>query len=182
HRTPNDFGKRYRVAVGNHRGDTKVAGRFAMVDDPSGHDRWARLRFAIVGPLLAAPPQRGELRRELQALAQKTWRHPISAEPVQFAFSTLERWFHQARAARRDPVGVLRRKVRRDAGDWRRLNARQRAVLATQHSAHPSWSCQLHADNLAARIAADPSLGDAPSYATVARYMKAAGLRRKKRL
>ncbi len=24
-------------------------------------DRWARLRFAIIGPVLAAPPRRGEL-------------------------------------------------------------------------------------------------------------------------
>ncbi|EKD97995.1 MAG: hypothetical protein ACD_23C00634G0001, partial [uncultured bacterium] len=24
-------------------------------NDPSGRDRWARLRFSIIGPLLAAP-------------------------------------------------------------------------------------------------------------------------------
>ena len=29
--------------------------------DPLERDRWARLRFSIVGPLLAAPPQPGEL-------------------------------------------------------------------------------------------------------------------------
>jgi hypothetical protein len=30
-----------------------------MVDrgDPADRDRWARLRFAIIGPLLAAPPR-----------------------------------------------------------------------------------------------------------------------------
>ena len=38
-------------------------------EDP---DRWARLRFAIIGPLLAAPPPMGTLRGELEALAQKT--------------------------------------------------------------------------------------------------------------
>jgi len=26
-------------------------------NDPSQRDRWARLRFSIIGPLLAAPPQ-----------------------------------------------------------------------------------------------------------------------------
>ena len=31
-------------------------------EDP---DRWARLRFAIIGPLLAAPPQWGKLRKKL---------------------------------------------------------------------------------------------------------------------
>jgi hypothetical protein len=30
--------------------------------DPVDRDRWARLRFAIIGPLLAAPPLKGELR------------------------------------------------------------------------------------------------------------------------
>lgn len=38
-------------------------------------DRWARLRFAIIAPLLAAPPPRGTLRGELEALAQKIGRH-----------------------------------------------------------------------------------------------------------
>jgi len=40
-------------------------------EDP---DRWARLRFAIIGPLLAAPPPMGTLRGELEALTQKNWR------------------------------------------------------------------------------------------------------------
>ena len=60
--------------------------------DPSFRDRWARLRFSIIGHLLAAPPAAGELHRELAALAAKTWRHPATGLPVRFAFSTLERW------------------------------------------------------------------------------------------
>jgi hypothetical protein len=32
-------------------------------------DRWARLRFAVIGPLLAAPPERGELQQALRALS-----------------------------------------------------------------------------------------------------------------
>lgn len=35
----------------------------------SGRDRWARLRFAIIGRLLAAPPARGTLRAALGRLA-----------------------------------------------------------------------------------------------------------------
>src|SRR3990170_4247053 len=79
-------------------------------------DRWARLRFAVVGPLLSAPPARGELARELGRLAEKIWRHPVSGEPVRFARSTIERWYYAARAEPKDPVGVLRRRVRKDAG------------------------------------------------------------------
>jgi len=31
------------------------------------HDRWAHLRFSVVGPLLAAPPPPGELKAALTA-------------------------------------------------------------------------------------------------------------------
>src|SRR5258708_757821 len=83
------------------------------------HDRWARLRFSIVGPLLAAPPVRGELAAELTRLAAKTWRHPVTGGPVHFGRSTIERWYLAARRDERDPVGVLRRRVRKDAGSAR---------------------------------------------------------------
>jgi len=32
------------------------------------HDLWARLRFSVIGQLLAAPPERGALQAELEAL------------------------------------------------------------------------------------------------------------------
>ena len=34
-------------------------------------ERWARLRFAVVGPLLASPPPKGKLRAELERLAER---------------------------------------------------------------------------------------------------------------
>ena len=40
--------------------------------------KWARFRFAVVGPLLAAPPRRGHLRPALEQLAAKTWMHPTT--------------------------------------------------------------------------------------------------------
>jgi putative transposase len=61
-------------------------------DDLPQRDRWARLRFAIIGPLLAAPPAAGELHDALNALAAKSWRHPFSGIEVRFAVSTIERW------------------------------------------------------------------------------------------
>jgi hypothetical protein len=57
------------------------------------HERWARLRFSIIGALLAAPPAKGELRTALQQLAAREWRHPSTGAPVRFSVSTLERWF-----------------------------------------------------------------------------------------
>lgn len=142
-----------------------------------GRDRWARLRFAIVGPVLAAPPARRALRAALGHLAAQSWRHPSTRAPVRFAFSTIERWYYAARNATRDPVGVLRPRRRKDAGQQRTLSARLQLVLQSQYQTHQRWSYQLHLDNLAVLIAADPTLGRRPSYATLRRYMTAQGLR-----
>jgi hypothetical protein len=156
-----------------------------MTHDPGpgrSHDRWAHLRFAVVGPLLAAPPPPGELKAALTALAATPWRHPITGEPTRFAFSTIERWLYQAKRERTDPVGVLRRKVRKDLGRPRALSDALTHVLRAQYQEHTSWSAQLHADNLAVRVEEDPRLGPMPSYATVRRFLRAHGLLRRRRL
>jgi hypothetical protein len=143
-----------------------------MPDDTSSrHDRWARLRFAIIGPLLAAPPRRGQLEAALRALAAQSWRHPLTEQPVGFGFSTIERWYYAARHEARDPVGVLRRQRRRDAGHASAMSLKLRELLRAQYQAHPSWSYQLHTDNLAVQVAADAALGGMPSCNTVRRYM-----------
>jgi len=145
------------------------------------HDRWAHLRFAVVGTLLAAPPKKGELHAALTALAERTWQHPTRDEPTRFARSTIERWYYQARHARLDPVARLRRRLRRDAGEQPSVGEALRAALRAQYEAHRSWSYQLHCDNLRALVAAHPALGPLPSYSTVRRYMQAQGLLRQRR-
>ena len=147
------------------------------------HERWANLRHAIIGTLLAAPPKRGELRAALEALAAKTYRHPITGEPVQFGFSTVERWLHLARkaAGHGDTVRALRRKVRKDAGTRRAVSSAVVVAIVAQHKAHPTWSYKLHADNLVARAELGELVGRAPSYTTVRRLMKERGLFRQKR-
>jgi transposase InsO family protein len=146
------------------------------------HERWANLRHSIIGALLAAPPRRGELRAAIEALADKTYRHPISGKPVRFAFSTLERWLHLARkAGHGDTVRALRRKIRKDAGTRRAVSSSLVAALVVQHKQHPTWSYQLHADNLVALAELDAALGHVPSYTTVRRLMKERGLFRQKR-
>ena len=145
------------------------------------HERWARLRFAVVGPLLASPPPAGGLRAELERLSHQSWEHPSGRGPVRFALSTIERWYYQARAAHADPVKALRRRTRTDAGRVRSMSAALIEALRAQHRAHPSWSAQLHYDNLHARVEADPALGPMPSYATLTRVMRSLGLVRKRR-
>ena len=145
----------------------------STVVDPLKRDRWARLRFSIIGPLLAAPPAAGELRTALASIAAKAWRHPTTGLDVRFGASTLERWYYAARRAV-DPVAVLKNRLRADIGRFPSLSPAAIAHLATQYREHPGWSMQLHFDNLRAALAgSDASLA---SYPTVRRYLKAQGM------
>lgn len=146
-------------------------------DDLPQRDRWARLRFAIIGPLLAAPPPPGELRAALKALAAKTWRHPFTGLQIRFGVSTLERWFYAARNAA-DPVQALRNQVRRDIGCFPSVSAEAAQALTTQYHEHPGWTAQLHHDNL--RVTLAGAGVKCPSYPSVRRYLKAQGLVRRR--
>lgn len=155
-----------------------------MDDDEKDQSRgsWARLRFAVVGPLFASPPRHGDLTEEIARLAEKSWRHPRTGEPVSFGRSTIERWLYAARASR-DPVAALARTVRRDRGSQPSLALELRELVRRQYEEHPGWTVKLHYDNLPARIAASRELGPlaVPSYHSVRRFMKAQGLGRKRR-
>jgi transposase InsO family protein len=145
------------------------------------HERWARLRFSVISQLLAAPPAKGALRAALVELAAREWRHPSTGAPVRFGVSTLERWFYRARNERFDPVGVLRRKRREDAGAQASMTPALREALLAQYAAHKSWSAQLHRDNLAALAERRPELRPVPSYTTVRRFLVASGMTRRRR-
>jgi transposase InsO family protein len=133
------------------------------------------LRFSIIGHVLAAPPDPGELHRALTVLATRTWRHPVTGGSIRFGVSTLERWYYAARR-HADPVAVLRNRPRTDVGRSRVLSPAAIAAIAQQYQDHPQWTFQLHYDNL--RVVLDGAL---PSYATVRRHMKQHGLSRRSR-
>lgn len=143
-------------------------------DAGTSQERWARFRFSVIGPLLSAPPDPGQLQTELATLAQKQWRHPITSLPVHFGLSTIERWLYQARPEN-DPVGALRTKRRLDAGTTNTLSAQLKVLIQHQHRSHPSWSYQLHFDNLKTIAKNMPESGEMPSYNTLRRYMKSNG-------
>jgi len=142
---------------------------------------WARFRFSVVGSLLSSPPARGALKTAIRCLAEKTWCHPVSGCDVQFSAVTIERWYYTARRGHDDPVGVLRRAVRKDRGKVSLATAVAERLILQYHD-HQHWSYQLHYDNLAALVKADPSLGPFRSYSTVRRYMQAHGRVPKPRL
>ncbi len=142
----------------------------------STREMWAQFRFSVVGPLLTTPLEKGELKRELERLACKVWKHPIKEAPVYYGLSTIERWYYKAKKNPNDRLGALARKVRSDRGKHPSLSSSLSLVLAAQYRDYKSWSYQLHHDNLAARVEVAPSLGHMPSYESVYRYMLAHGL------
>lgn len=150
----------------------------SSITKPPQRDRWARLRFAIIGPLLAAPPAPRQLHEALRALAAKTWRHPVSGLDVRFGVSTLQRWYYAARRTP-DPVAALRNRLRRDIGRFPSLSPVAIERLRAQYREHPGWTAQLHFDNLRVVIKDADSL--MPSYPTIRRYLKSQAMFRQAR-
>jgi hypothetical protein len=79
----------------------------------------------------------------------------------------VERWLHKARKENRDPVRVLRRKVRTDVGAQESMTLAIREALRAQYAGHMSWSTALHHVNLQALAEQRPELGPVPSWAAV---------------
>jgi putative transposase len=104
-------------------------------NDLPARDRWARLRFAIIGSLLASPPAEGELQSALEALAARTWRHPFTGLDIRFGTSTIQRWYYAARRAS-DPVTVLRNQVRQDIGRFPSFSPQATEALRALYAAH----------------------------------------------
>lgn len=140
---------------------------------------WAQLRFSIIGGLLARPPSKGQLSKELQILASRHYRHPSQDKWVSFGASTLERWYYKALNAA-DPIAALDRKQRSDTGQTKVMSPQLLAALQRQYQLYPDWSYKLHSDNLAALVEQQPQLGQAVSYSTVIRRMHARGWHKKK--
>jgi hypothetical protein len=157
------LGSTFGSDASNIEGGAAVAGD----SNPSPHLAWAHLRFSVVGPLLSAPPARGALTAAIEALSRKTWRHPVTGEPMRFSARTIERWYYKARSAQRDPVAALRKAIRSDAGRQTALGTAFVERLLEQYQQHPHWSVKLHVDNLRVQVDDTPSLGPMPGYSTV---------------
>ena len=143
--------------------------------------RWARLRFAIIGPLLSAPAEAGELAARIEALAARAWRHPSTGDTIRFSGKSIERWYYAARNEQ-DPIRALERKVPKHAGTHPSVTVEVAEAIRTLRKQHPRWSYRLVHDNLVALGRERPELGVLPGYATVSRFMKHHGLGKHRRL
>lgn len=146
----------------------------------SSHRKWAEFRHAVVGPLLSAPPERGELAHEIRRLSAKKWKHPVTGKDFKVRFSTIESWYYQVCREHHDPVGKLASKVRKDLGRSRVITPGIEELIRKGYKEHPYWTYQLHADNLAAGMTGT-DLGRPPSVGTVRRFMQRHGLRKRRR-
>ncbi len=143
--------------------------------------KWAELRFATIGELLASPPEKGDLYAALKEMAEKEWQHPISGKKFKVSVPTQERWYYRAKNANHDMVSALVPKKRSDTGTLGALPERWLEVLNPQYKAHKRWTWQLHYDNLVAWIKKSEPTAKPPSYSTVRRYMKSRGMFRSKK-
>ena len=140
---------------------------------------WAQFRFAVIGGLLSSPPENGQLQRELQALVEKSYNHPLVYDKqIRPSFSTIERWYYQAKDAA-DPIAALGQKLRADAGRRLAISKELKAVIKSQYEVYPRWSVQLHYDNLLATAEQQPQLPKVPSYKSVLRCMRENGWTKK---
>lgn len=153
-----------------------------MADDEStpARVRWARLRFAIIGPLLSAPADAGELWGRIEELASKSWRHPTTDRAIRFSAKTIERWYYEARGEQ-DPIKALERKVPKHAGTQPSISLAVGDEIKKLRKQHPRWTFQLVYDNLKALASTNPALAPLPGYASVCRYMKRHGLLKARR-
>lgn len=142
--------------------------------------RWAQFRLSVIGELLFCPPPWGQLKTALDRLSGRTYQHPIDPKrQVRFGASTIERWYYQAKDAP-DPIAVLGRRIRSDAGTRKTVSEPFLAALKEQYESHRSWSVQLHYDNLIALSEEQPQLQPMPSYKTVLRSMRDNGWYRRR--
>ena len=93
----------------------------------------ARLRFAIIGPLLASPPPRGRLQAAIRTLSEQDWITP-DGRTRRFSTATIERWYYAAQRAGADPMAALRRRRRSDAGHRRSVSHALLAAVWEQYA------------------------------------------------
>ena len=154
----------------------KLTGDNGLPERASSHRRWGAFRYSVIGPLLSSPPDPGKLGEAIKALAQRCWKHPLTGEGVTFAPATIEGWYYRCKNAQNDPITSLNRKQRGDSGAQRAFDTPLEEKIKEQYENHPWWTVELHHKNLAASLKKGSPPIRPPSYSTLLRYMRRAGL------
>jgi transposase len=130
--------------------------------------KWAQFRLAVIGSLIFSPIERGRLGRELTRLAEKEWVHPTSGNVFSLSYSTIERWYYQARKNPNDPLAALDN-IRSDAEAPRSLPIQAQNYIQGQVSkGHIYPFTEYH--RRVVEMTKTHGWGRPPSYYVVRRY------------
>ena len=132
----------------------------------------AMFRASVVGHLVCATLQRGQLKEGLEKLTEQRFRPPGSNLARTYSFSTLERWYY---AYKNEGLEALRPTPRSDRGHGRALSDELITLLCDIRKAHPTASVPLIVDTL---IRQGQISEDTTSYSTVRRLFRQKGLTR----
>lgn len=144
--------------------------------------RKAEFRFTVIGGLLSSPPAYGNLTKELEILAAKTWKDPITGKNVRLSIPTIERWLFKARKESQSPVVALQDKTRVDFGSFKAISEELLTKWKELYDKHPHWSLLLLYDNYKAWAQMQsPPLNGIPSYSTIRRLCLQNGWVRKRK-
>ena len=138
----------------------------------SKNELWACFRFSVIGKLLSSPPEKGELKEKIKELSESLWVNPITKKEVSFGFSTIESWYYRALRSKGNPILDLEKKSRNDSGRFKSFSQELKNEILRLHEENPSWSHQLHYDNILALKKRKNDLGKIPSYTSFLRYRK----------
>jgi len=131
-------------------------------------DPIALFRFQVIAPLLARPPVRGALKRQLSEICEREHTHPQKG-PIRLGYGTVEEWFYQYR---KYGFAGLRPQARNDKGRSRRIGEEMAEAIEKLIEAHPD----LDGPGLLAEVRAQGFIP--PSLSTLYRFIKARGLDR----
>jgi transposase InsO family protein len=135
--------------------------------------KWAEFRFSVIGHLLSSPPGAGDLKEALRSLASKEWKDPVSGKMVKFSVSSIERWYYKANKTN-SPIISLGKKPRNDSGRYK-VPMQIQEALVKRFKEYPTWSYQLHYDNLLSEFKDKQAFERLPSYSTVKNFLKKSG-------
>ncbi|MCC8991830.1 MAG: DDE-type integrase/transposase/recombinase [Streptococcus sp.] len=141
--------------------------------------KWSEFRFSVIGGLLTSPSRCISIGSDIRNLSERSWIHPTSGKLVRFSFKTIERWYYIAQKNKEAPISALGKQQRSDFGEKRSVPEEVALLLRAQYQEHPSWSYQLHSDNL--NILLKNRGLDIPSYDSVRRYLTSVGFYKKRR-
>jgi transposase InsO family protein len=143
--------------------------------------RKAEFRFTVVGSLLSSPPEFGNLKKELEMLANKPWQDLVNQKVMRLTVPTIERWYYKARRERLSPIHALENKLRMDLGSSRAMPEELIQKWKVFYDQHPHWSLSLLYDNFKAFAEQQNPPLDISSYSTLRRLCLQRGWVRKRK-